>query len=743
MVSLKVWKSNEPNHIAGKMMKIKLLCETRKKKTGELWEIVAIKEGLSENDVFYPADVLERDYQRLWGASSYIYQLGDGVFEHLPEALQETYNGLVGNLIGWFKNPRIEKINEKIAIVADLYIHKAAEQVREFFKDCWEHGRTIGFSITAFASSEKRTIEEKIVDYITELWFLSVDPVSYPAIGDAEAIRLLESVQEGFSLQITTRKERIIMTEELKDKLIVMAKKVLPETTVAEEFERTEAIALITQMFESLDPQSFPEADVRTQLARLRDAIEDDDDETAGSILENLLSLEERGQQLSMLKKLESLLDEKKIDKALEVLTSLSESKPNAKVEEQEKTGVPKTNDERLAAHFGDEKAAKLKELLGDTAFDCLPPRGTKVNETLLWDKLEALQTLIKDEEFEAASNLLKAILEGDFSEPYPYPKPTTVEGPPLPAVDEAPVEEVEEVSESRFGEGLSPQIPPVKEETIVDKKETENAEVEIEELERELDELEKELEEEEAVGELEEDDPGVPPVEEEGEDIQVRMTKIELEKLLENVALPEVTKEKLRVEFTSRGASIKELQTAIDYELQYLSALEYKFEDPRASEIATERKVAQESFRSELSSLQKTLEEEKSNFQKQLATEMKTLAKQRTELQAQIDGMKLKAGQSDTQALLEQKLREANLTSISEQRVRKAFKDKVVTEEEIEKMIAEEVQLTTQIIGEMASTVSGFGEVEEEVDYSEEKAENMIHEFFASRMGVTLEEAE
>lgn len=43
--------------------------------------------------------------------------------------------------------------------------------------------------------------------------------------------------------------------------------------------------------------------------------------------------------------------------------------------------GVPKTDKERLIAHFGEEVATKLLELIGEEAYKLLPPRGTKVQQ--------------------------------------------------------------------------------------------------------------------------------------------------------------------------------------------------------------------------------------------------------------------------------------------------------------------------------------------------------------------------
>lgn len=49
--------------------------------------------------------------------------------------------------------------------------------------------------------------------------------------------------------------------------------------------------------------------------------------------------------------------------------------------EDAPRKGIPKTDKERLIAHFGEEVANKLLELIGDEVYKLLPPRGQKVKE--------------------------------------------------------------------------------------------------------------------------------------------------------------------------------------------------------------------------------------------------------------------------------------------------------------------------------------------------------------------------
>lgn len=685
-----------------------LRCEARKKKEGALWEVVTIQEGKSQNNVYYPAEVLKRDYKRLHGAGSFIYQLGDGVFEHLPEEFVQKYNGPIGNLIGWFRNPHIETIKGKVAIVADLYIHKAAQQVRDFFKDCWEQGKQIGFSITALASSEKRAFENETVDWITEIWFISVDPVSFPAVEGAEALHLLESEREEF-----------LMLEQLKERILELAKKIAPETVQEdnEEFGKTTAVALINQLVESLDSESFPEADVKVQLSRLRDAIEDEDDETAMNILENLLSLDDRGEQLEKLKKLEALLDEKKIDKALEFVTQLTESAPRT-----EKRPTSNEIEQKLVEKFGSEKATRLRELLGDAARLCLSEaEDVRDEKSLLWDKLEALQMLLNDNEIEAAQNLLKAILSGEYSEEPEGEEEEEDSEYPLPEQDE----EVKEEDENMEGDVEIEDVEDLDDEELsreLDELEAEIANgdvenVDDEELSRELDELEAEI------AKLDGDE-GDETEEEIMENQEIRIAKIELEKLLGESQLPEPTKAKLRSEFEGRAVTTETLENAFAREEKYLKALNVKMENRQIqafeTQMATQKTQIQESFDNEL----------------------KALRKEKEELKKEVDAIKDERAQTHTQAILEQKLKEAQLTKVSESRVRKSFEGKVATAEDIEKVIASEVQLTTQIISEMASTVTHFGQAEEAESeiFDEAAAEKIVFDFFGSRMNVTEE---
>lgn len=86
--------------------------------------------------------------------------------------------------------------------------------------------------------------------------------------------------------------------------------------------------------------------------------------------------------------------------------------KEDEKKPEEDLGGTPKTDDELLVAHFGEEKAKKLKEVLGNDAYKCLPPRGQKPEEKPPEAKpdelkeelaeLKALKTMLSNKVIEA-----------------------------------------------------------------------------------------------------------------------------------------------------------------------------------------------------------------------------------------------------------------------------------------------------------------------------------------------------
>jgi len=96
--------------------------------------------------------------------------------------------------------------------------------------------------------------------------------------------------------------------------------------------------------------------------------------------------------------------------------------------EEPPKGGEPKTDMERLIAHFGEETATKLLDLIGEEAYKLLPERGTKVQQTQeSKETIEALKAQIQvlesqratlQEELNKAKKLGESIIPSNVTRP-------------------------------------------------------------------------------------------------------------------------------------------------------------------------------------------------------------------------------------------------------------------------------------------------------------------------------------
>lgn len=360
-------------------------------KEGKVWKVSLLDEGPSQNTyqgapIFYTKELLEKVVKRFDGLPAYVYQAGDISFDHLPAKYQKKRGDLILNKIGWYKNPRLERINEVWHLVADLHIHEGAEAIRKFLKDAWDRGKRIGASIVADGFAELKKIKDRWYAVMEDLVPKSCDPVSNPATG-ARFIKLLES--EGGSMNI-------------QEKLLELAKKLAPDLVeeADQELTKDDQVELVDSLMEGLDTESFPEDLLRNQLARLREAIFTEEDEKAAATMAEIFGEEYESE----------------------------EEECEGEPEESPKLNPKSEGAQKLVEQFGQEMAEKLVSAMGKNALKLLSqddegspypypgPRG----ESEFWKKLEDLMELVKDEKLESAKELLTAIIGGE----YPYPKP-------------------------------------------------------------------------------------------------------------------------------------------------------------------------------------------------------------------------------------------------------------------------------------------------------------------------------
>ena len=489
---------------------------------GSRWRICALTAGKSENDAYYPAEVLKNDFAGMKDCNSYIYRLDEGasmVFDHLPAEYLTPFDApLMGHLIGWFSEPKIETLDGNTAITAELYIHRSAQPVRNFFLDCWEHGKEIGFSITALTAYSNRLFEGEPVHWIEKLWFISCDPVSYPAVKGARALKLLESIKK------EARKE---MDEKVLDSLFQIGLKIAPELKATGK-NRDAGIAFCSQLMETLSVEGFPDATIKKRLSSLREALEKDNDAEAQKILALISTDFEVGRFLSA-----------------------SVDKLRASIETGQSTSI--------------RKAYQL----------CLADMD-KIDDKAMREKLLSLKTLLDGEEWEAAKEYIAGLIEMISKDMYPetgYPEPAPEETYPLPPETppaEVPAEAAIPAYAVAAGEIVSPVIDATTAVPSVSVTPAQPApaavDTERKESEHKMVTVRAEL----------------PVMETPG----VRVTRIELESILKGSGLPLPAQEKIKGRILNSEVSREAIQLQVAEEKTYLTSMGFLITDGQETEI-------------------------------------------------------------------------------------------------------------------------------------------------------------
>jgi len=267
---------------------------------GKVWEVVVIEEGESKNGRhdgnggfiprYYSREAIEAVAKHLEGAKAFTYTAKDRQ-EHLPlEAKREQPYGLVGNLVGWFSEPRvITKVvegTEKAVAVAKFHIDEGASWLRQKLLDAWKRGNHdyLGLSIDAVGVSEAREHLGKMVDWVGSITGLdSVDVVTHPAAG-GKFERLVASMDK--------YREDMKM-DKIKKILLQLIEAVKPD--VLEDFDKDAATAeAIAEKFvavvESLSDDKFSESVLKSKLNRAYGYLQEDKLEEAESIFSDILN---------------------------------------------------------------------------------------------------------------------------------------------------------------------------------------------------------------------------------------------------------------------------------------------------------------------------------------------------------------------------------------------------------------------------------------------------------------------
>lgn len=168
--------------------------------TGNVWDVVVIRAGLSKNGNFYPEEVLKAAIPLFENVRACAYLFGDRL-DHLPEqAAQQRPGGFAENVVGWFDKVRFGEFAESDGtksrgLLAKFHLLPGADSLRKNMVEAFKQGRSdlYEFSIDAHGPASERDFEGKRVRWVEKINEVSsTDVVSQGAAG-GKVLRLAAS----------------------------------------------------------------------------------------------------------------------------------------------------------------------------------------------------------------------------------------------------------------------------------------------------------------------------------------------------------------------------------------------------------------------------------------------------------------------------------------------------------------------------------------------------------------------
>ena len=225
----KAHKRITENHVAptiqkwGEEIPFSIAHILEQEKTGAKWRIVVIEEGRSQNGNFYSAAVLEKAVPLFENSNVFMQKINEGVADHLTKQLRDAFpKGVTGNMVGFLKDVRLEEVNGKKAITADLHI--VDDNLKGIMLNLWEAKASdkLGYSIDIEGAISQGKIDGQdsiIVESIEKV--NQTDVVNFPSAGGRN-IQLLEATDLGRAIQ-KLREKKDMTREQLAKRVGVEA----------------------------------------------------------------------------------------------------------------------------------------------------------------------------------------------------------------------------------------------------------------------------------------------------------------------------------------------------------------------------------------------------------------------------------------------------------------------------------------------------------------------------------------
>lgn len=251
---------------------------------GLVFEIVIIKEGLSQNGNYYPKETLLKSRSLFEGAKVAFYEW-NGLYDHLSdEAREKIQHGFAKQVLGAVTNVKFNRLSDgDYGLTGLLTLTESNRWLAELFKlglDT-DNKEILGFSIDVLGESVKEKIDGVEYDVIKEIGVVNeITVVTNPAAGGA-----LERMVAG--LKANRNKEKIMKQELIK--LIACFRPKKLDTINIFEAEENDIVTLAKSTANELKDEVKENPQLVATLEELLKAIDSGDGEMAKALAQKAL----------------------------------------------------------------------------------------------------------------------------------------------------------------------------------------------------------------------------------------------------------------------------------------------------------------------------------------------------------------------------------------------------------------------------------------------------------------------